>query len=82
MIQRRHRAGHDGGRRWAAFRNVQGGDAIRFCQGWEIEDVINEGIDIAASEKPGFSHMNEFRGAFANDLHTEEALPLGISDEF
>ena len=81
MIDRRGRGSGRGGG-WTAFGDVQSGDAIRLCEGRKVEDVIHKGVDITAGQETDFSHMNEFRGPFADNLHAEEALPLGIGDEF
>ena len=60
----------------ALFDDVECRHAIRLGHGWEVEDIVDIGIDIEFSREAELSDMHEFGGVIAGDLHTDYA-PAG-----
>jgi hypothetical protein len=53
------------------FGDIEGGNPVGFGERRKVENVFDELIDVDVVKQPHLADVNEFRGAFAHDMHTE-----------
>src|SRR6266581_8326618 len=61
--------------------NVQRCDAIAFSQGGEIKNMVNKGVNIAVGQEPHLTDVDQLGRPFSDDLYTQQALALWVSDQ-
>ncbi len=66
---------------WTLLGNVQRCDAIAFSQGGEIKNMVNKGVNIAVGQEPHLTDVDQLGRPFSDDLYTQQALALWVSDQ-
>src|SRR4051794_15530881 len=60
---------------------VEGGGFVALGQGWVVEDCVNEVVDRAAEDHDGLTNVDEFAGAFADDVDAEDFSGVAMKDQ-
>ena len=60
---------------------VEGGDLVALGEGGVVEDGVDEVLDGAAEGHDGLADVDEFCGAFADDVDAEDLAGVAVEDE-
>src|ERR1043165_7895614 len=66
---------------WQPIDAVERCDTITFCQGWIVEDGVDEVIDFSLESHDGLADMNELRGPFSDGMNAQEHAGVAMKEQ-
>src|SRR5436190_14610316 len=64
------------------LRCVECGDLVALREGWVIEDGLQEVLDVAAQRQNRLADVDQFSGASADDVHSQEFAGVLVEEHF